>query len=349
MEAAYISTKGLNDANRLSVLRLQNRLLVAQKEVATGRLADAGKTLGARTSETVSLRQQYDRFTVLAETNSIAETRLSVSQSAISDMVKIGQDFVNAVLLARDAEGGAGVSRQQAQASLTALVDGLNTSVGGEFIFAGINTSVKPVATYDTTPSSPAQSSVAAAFLADFGTTQSDPANENITPAAMQTFLDTTFAGLFDPAGWSADWSTASDQNIVSRIGQSEDVQSSANANEAAFRKLAQAFTMIADLGVENLNRATFQTVAETATRLASEAINELTVIQGGLGNSEARIAATNEKLLAQRNILNTQIDNLETVDPFEASTRVTTLLTQLETAYALTARVQRLSILNYI
>lgn len=349
MEAAYISTKALNDANRLNVLRLQNRLLDAQKEVSTGRLADAGKTLGARTAETVSLRQQYDRFTVLVETNSIADTRLSVSQTAISDMVKVGEDFVNAVLLARDAEGGAGVSQQQAQSSLVAFVDGLNTSVGGQFIFGGINTAVKPVANYFTTPASPAQSSVAAAFTADFGTTQSDPANDGIAPADMQTFLDTTFAGLFNPAGWSADWSNASDQNIVSRIATSEEVVSSANANEAPFRKLAQAFTMIADLGVENLNRATFQTVAENAARLASEAINELTVVQGRLGNSEARITAANEKLLAQRNILNTQIENLEAVDPFEASTRVTTLLTQLETSYALTARVQRLSILNYI
>jgi flagellar hook-associated protein 3 FlgL len=51
----------------------------------------------------------------------------------------------------------------------------------------------------------------------------------------------------------------------------------------------------------------------------------------------------------AQIDIINSQIDNLEQVDPFEAATRVTTLMTQLETAYSLTARVQRLTILNYL
>ena len=51
----------------------------------------------------------------------------------------------------------------------------------------------------------------------------------------------------------------------------------------------------------------------------------------------------------AQINIMNTQINNLETVDPYEASTRVTTLLTQLQTSYSLTARVQQLTILNYL
>ena len=53
--------------------------------------------------------------------------------------------------------------------------------------------------------------------------------------------------------------------------------------------------------------------------------------------------------MTAQINIVNTQIDNLEKVDPFEASTRVTNLMTQLQTAYSLTARVQSLTILSFL
>jgi flagellar hook-associated protein 3 FlgL len=51
----------------------------------------------------------------------------------------------------------------------------------------------------------------------------------------------------------------------------------------------------------------------------------------------------------AQISILTTQINNLEVVDPFDASLRVTTLATQLETAYALTARLQNLRLVNYL
>jgi flagellar hook-associated protein 3 FlgL len=36
-------------------------------------------------------------------------------------------------------------------------------------------------------------------------------------------------------------------------------------------------------------------------------------------------------------------------VDPFEASTRVAALMTQVETAYAMTARIQNLSLLKYL
>jgi flagellar hook-associated protein 3 FlgL len=50
-----------------------------------------------------------------------------------------------------------------------------------------------------------------------------------------------------------------------------------------------------------------------------------------------------------QVDILATQVVALESIDPNEAATRVTQLLTQVETSYALTARIMGLSILNYL
>ena len=349
METAYTSTRSLNDGNRINILRLQDRLLKAQQEVASGRLADVGVSIGGRTRETVSLRQEYARYNTLIETNGFVKTRLDTTQVALNSFVETAQSFMNSVIAARDAEGGATIAQQQGESALKQLLDGLNTTIAGEHLFAGINTTAAPVEDYYGSPAPSSKLAVDAAFTTAFGTTQSDPSNNNILPAAMQTFLDTGFSTVFDLPGWTADWSSASSTNVVSRISGVETVVSSANANEGAFRKLAKAYTMIADLGVENLNKTAFGVVAENAAILASEAIQEISVIQGRLGTSAARIQSSNEKMSAQLNVLNTQIDNLETVDPFEASTRVTTLLTQIETAYALTARVQRLTILNYI
>jgi flagellar hook-associated protein 3 FlgL len=349
MEVRYTSTKALNEGNRYNILRLQQQLNESQQELATGRLYDVGKTIGSLTAETVSLRQQHVQFETIKETNGVVRTRLDASQTVLSDMVSVAQDFVEAVLLARDSEGGPTAARQNAEASLKSLMAGLNTSIGGEYLFGGINNTTEPVADYFSTPISAARTAVNNAFTGAFGTTQSDPANRNITAAAMQNFLDTTFAGLFDPTDWAADWSSASDQNIISRISLREDAVSSANANESPFRKLAQAFTMVADLGVETLNDSAFTAIADTAARLASEAINEVSLVQSRLGATAERVATSNTRMEAQQNILNTQIDDLEAVDPFEALTRVNTLSTQLQTAYALTARVQQLTILNYL
>ncbi len=349
MDSAYTSTKALNDGPRLSILKLQNQLTEAQQELSSGRLADVGLTLGGRTNETVSLRAQLAHYNTITDTNSVVTTRIDTSQTVIASLIDNAQKFVNSLIASRNADTGPSVAQGEAKADLTALVAGLNTAVGGEYIFAGINTSVKPVADYYGTPTPANQAAVAAAFTAAFGTTQSDPTNTNISSASMQSFLDGAFSSLFDDPAWSSNWSSASNQNITSRISTSEDVESSANVNEDGFRKLAKAYTMVADLGVTNLNSDTFGAVVDTATKLVSSAIQDLTATQARLGTSSARVEASNQKMSLQLNVINTQIDNLEKVDPYEASTKVTTLMTQLETSYALTARVLNLTILNYL
>ncbi len=50
-----------------------------------------------------------------------------------------------------------------------------------------------------------------------------------------------------------------------------------------------------------------------------------------------------------QIDILTSQVNSLEAVDPHEAATRVSQLLTQIESSYALTARIMGLSILDYL
>ena len=50
-----------------------------------------------------------------------------------------------------------------------------------------------------------------------------------------------------------------------------------------------------------------------------------------------------------QMDILSNHVVELEAVDRIEASLRVTSLLTQIETSYALTARLQQMSLINHL
>lgn len=349
MDTTFTSTKSVNDANRLNILKLQNQLVTAQQELASGRLADVGKTLGGRTSETVSLRQQYARFQTYIETNSTVTTRLDVTQTTLQSFSDTAQKFLSTLLASRNTDTGPAVSQSEAQADLVALTDGLNSTLSGQYLFGGINTTTPPVTDYYANPTPANRQAVIDAFTTAFGTAPSDPANSGISKAAMQTFLDGAFANQFEQPAWSTNWSAASDQNLQSRISSTEQISTSTNANADAFRKLAKAYTMVADLGVGTLNKDTYGAVVDSAIKAVGEAIQDLAGEQARLGTASARVAASNQRMSAQITIMNTQINNLETVDPFEASTHVTTLQTQLETAYALTARVQRLSILNYI
>jgi flagellar hook-associated protein 3 FlgL len=165
----------------------------------------------------------------------------------------------------------------------------------------------------------------------------------------MQNFLDTTFNDLFEDPAWSTNWSAASDQNVTSRISTTQTIETSSNANYIGYRKLAKAYTMLADLGVEGLNKNAFDAIVDKAMTIVGEAVQDLAVEQSRLGTAQQRITTANDRMGAETDILTKQINAMEAVDPYDASTRVTTLLTQMETAYSLTARIQKLTLLNYL
>jgi flagellar hook-associated protein 3 FlgL len=348
MKTTSISTSAIAAATRLSLSKLQLQLVDAQKEVATGRHADVGASLGAKAGQTVSLRQEHMRLQSIVDSNASVATRLDTAQGALKSIADDAQSFIQQLSSARigDVQG---VLQGQGKAALASLIGTLNTDVQGAFLFAGINADVKPVADYDQIPPSAAKQAVATAFTAAFGISQSDPAVANISAADMQTFLDTTFADLFADPAWSSNWSQASDQNVRSRISSSEMIDTSTNANLDAFRKLASAYAMVADLGTANLNQDAYQRVVDQATKLTTAAIQGLTTAQANLGDAQQRITGANDRMAIQQDIITTHIGALENVDPYEASSRLSALMTQVETAYAVTARIQKLTLLNYL
>lgn len=349
MKTSFISTSAISASTRHSLMKVQQELADSLKEMDTGRYADVGKTLGYRAGDSISLRQEHARLTTMIETNSLVNTRIKTTQSTIDNLVENAQDFSKQLLGYRIGGTNALGAQTDAKSGLDGLLDQMNRSFGSGYLFAGVNSDVKPLADYFDTPTPANRQAVADAFFAEFGITQSDPAVVNISATDMQSFLDTTFADLFADPAWGNDWSSASTQNMRSRISTSELIETSTNANESAFRKLAMAYTMVADLGTAALGQPAYEVVVDQATRVVNEAIQQLGDVQSILGISEQRVKDASDRMSVQIDILETHVTKLEGVDPNEAATRVSQLLTQMETSYALTSRIMSLSILNYL
>lgn len=336
-------------ASRLSIVKLQTQLQQAQKELSTLRHADVGLTLGYRTGETISMRQEVERLKTITDTNSIAKSRLDSSDVALKGIATTAQEFLGNLFLARNggitSDALAGIARN----SLLSFTDAANTTLNGTYVFAGINSDVKPIASYQSTPTSNAKTALDAAFQAEFGFAQSDPNVANITPAQMQAFIDGSFADLFDGNSWTTDWSSASSQNIQSRISTSELTNSSANTNEVGFRKIAQAFAMMSELGNETLSLDTYNVLIDKAISLVNAGASDITRMRTEFGSTLSRISSANDRMDIQMNVLTANVGSLEGVDSAEMSVQVTSLLTQIQTAYSVTAKIQSLSILNYM
>lgn len=346
---SYISSQSITASMRTSLLQLQKQLNKAETEVSTGHRQDIGIELGAETGQVLSLSQTYDHLQALSTSNNVTSTRLNATDSVLGNIQSLVSKFSSALVQAQGDTSVATTLKQTAQEDLSALVASLNTSIGGQFIFAGINSSARPVTDYQSTPPSPAKQAFDTAFQARFGFSASSSQAATISAADMQTFLDTDLAGQFSDPGWGTLWSQASSTPLSAQVAPDLHVTTSVSANETAFRQLAQALTMVSEFGGTNLGAGASQAVITSATRLVNQALNGLTALQSGVGVTQASITQANDTLSAQMATLNTSLNSMEGVDSYTLSSTISSLQTQIEASYQLTSQLQKLSLVSYL
>lgn len=348
MKTQSVSSYMLATSTRNILAKAQADLVKAQQEATTGFVFDKGLTLGSRTGQSISLRKEHDRLTVLTDTNAVITERMTTSQNALNNLIKGSQDYLGTVTAMNGGSVSRAVAVDKAKTLMQTATDLVNTSFNGEYVFAGVNTDVEPLGDYDAA-GNPARAAVLQSFQTYFGFPTTDPQVANISAADMKNYLDTSFSSEFDAGSWSANWSMASDTLVKSRIAPSELAETSASANSAGFRQMAMSYTMIAELGDIGLNQSAFDAVVGKATQTTTQAISAMADTQSFLGNAQARTKDATDRLTVQIKVLNSSVLDLEAVDPYEASTKVNALTTQIEASYALTVKLQSLSLLNYL
>jgi len=346
---SFISSSSLSDETRRSIARLQSQLVDAQKELATGRHADVGVTLGATTGVSVSMRQDLEQIQAIKNSNGLVLGRMDASQGALKALATNASSFLSALIAGGSAATSSETLIQAAQSGMQTLQDQLNTSLDGQYLFAGINSDVKPMEDFYGSPPSAGRQAVTNAFIAKFGFGPDDPAVANIGPADMQDFIDNEFADLFSPASWSSLWSSASDKPVSSRISRGEIVNTSVTANNSTFRNLSEAFVMITGLGFGSLAAGTQQVIIDKARDIVASATGSLTQVQSYLGVTQQRVTSANDQISSQIDFLTTSIGNLEQVDPAAVTTQLSDISTALQAAYSITNKINNLTIMDFL
>ena len=359
MSNFLVSSYSLSSAPRSAIFRIQDDLRTAQKEVTTGRLADVGLGLGVRTNQTVSIRIERENNTRLRESNGLIAQRFDTMQTALESVVRTGEALMASLISNGASDPGITASVQQAKAGLQQFTGALNSASGSRFLFSGASNDQPAIAfgavgggaTSGYDQNSTAKEATGLAFLAAFGFAQDDPAVAGINPADLDAFITGGLDDLFQlsATGQWDNWSQADGSAVYNRISESETLDVSYPASDEAFRNIAKAYVMIADLGVEGMTGEARQLLTSRAIETLSQGLAQLTEIRSEIGGKQSRIEVTEQTLKSRNSVLTLSMASFEEVDPYEASTRVTTLMTLLETSYALTARISRLSILNYL
>ncbi|HEV7318594.1 MAG TPA: flagellar hook-associated family protein [Ensifer sp.] len=350
MKTSYVSNLAIQSAMRLTIQQNQSDLLKATQEQTTGRHYDVGLALGATASRSLNLQREMDRLNSMKSTNSVVTQRLSGSQGALETMAKAAEKVRDTLVTYKgnDAASQLKIQKTEIMGALQTFTAAANTSFNGEFLFSGINTDAKPIADYSTTPPSAAKTAFDNAF-ATFKTANGITDDSQITVAQIQDFIKNTAEPMFTGAGWDANWSDASNQNMTSRISASEVIESSTNANAKGFRMFALASVISAELMDKNVSPEVRAAIGVEALQYAEQGIAGLNAERSSLGISESRVKKASTSIDAQLKLVNTHIADLEGIDPIETSTRINTLKVQLETSYTLTSRLQQMSLLNFL
>ena len=349
MKVSFVSSQAINQALRYQTQRMQAELIKSNKEVVSLRVADVGIALGARSGVSLSMHREIDRLKGLIDSNELAASRLSSTQVILQELTSQSEKLMAAVSTALSGAADTSLAREEAMAVLSVMSSVLNSNLNGEHLFAGINTDVKPFTDFND-PAAANRVAFDTAFAAYFApvTGPDDPAAGNITAADMENFMATVVEPMFFGAGWT-DWSSATDQQITTRITLSETAQTSVSANVPGVRKLAMAAAMMGGMFYEAVNVEARQSILARAAQLIGEAQTDLANEQGLTGITEQRISNASQRMSMQIDIFTGSINDLEGIDWEEASTRVTGLMAQIELSYTLTARMQQLSLLKYL
>jgi flagellar hook-associated protein 3 FlgL len=225
-----------------------------------------------------------------------------------------------------------GLVRESAQ-RFDAVLAALNTKAGDKTLFAGTATDGAAVASADVILSA-LESAIAGA-----GATSS----ADIDAAVSEWFSD--------PGGFATIGYLGNDGAAALSISAEDKVSLGITAADPALRDTLKSLAMLAlvDRGMVISDAITGREVVRRAATSLLQNDSDRAALAGGLGYAQARIEQAQIRNEAESSALQLARSDLLAVDPYEAATRMEAAQTQLETLYSVTARLSRLSLVDFL
>lgn len=340
-----LPTRLLLQPAKQSIVDLQKKLSALQLEAASGRHADIGLALGGKISDSVRLRSQLAAIDRQRDDLKQISTIADITQTSLTSLGKLTNDFRSTLTGSRNSEGGRTIGTQAAEASLQSFKGILSVSHNGQYLFSGLNTDTTPLKDYN----SGARDAVITAFSDLFGFSPDDPSASDVTSDQLVNFINHEMRDLFTGEGWETNWSAATTSGLTFRISGSEFANVQSTINSSFAQKIAQSLSVIEVFGSSEINQSAFEGAVDAALSLISEGQMMVGNEQARIGIGERSIKSVDDRLSVQKAYVAKSVQDLEGVDSFETATRANILMTSLESSYALTTRLSRMSILSYI
>jgi flagellar hook-associated protein 3 FlgL len=304
----------------------------AAQEVTTGRPADLAGMLRGDVSPLLAIDASLTRLGAFRTTTQDAALQTAAQQTALEGLSSLAGGITTTLLGAPDFQTQAQVSAIAADARgrLESAVGLLNTQAAGRAIFSGVAT--------DEVPLGSADELLAALETAAVGATTAG----TVAAAVVAWFADPMGYGAFYRGG-----AALSDAPIAP--GEMADL--STTAMDPALRDTLAGFAMAAllDRGILAGNADERALLARRSGQVLLTGEDARITLAARIGSVEAQIEAARTRNGAEETALGILRSDIGSVDPYEAATRLEAARSQLEALYLVTARVSRLSLVEFL
>ncbi len=337
---------------------LNQRLSDAAKEASTGMKANVYDALGLRSSEALALRSGMARNESFITSNEMLANKLDLTALTLRQTRETAQGFLDlAISNVAAPTQTAGELQRAAQATLDRLTGQINMTFRGVPLFAGTDSAQAPLQRWDAAhPVTGVVPRDVVSTVIDGGIADEADAIAKVAQLAdiyasdplvpeLQRFEGTFFNGT-NLVG--AD--SLPSPRVTARIDESTVISHGVQANDPAFTDLLRGLSMLASTdAAEIADPAAYRVWVGAAVEAVSAGIAGLIDAESRLGGQQKAVENVLQMQRDRHTLFNSQVLSLEGVDPYESATRLNQLQTQLEATYAVTARLSKLSFLNFM
>lgn len=322
---------------RLGQHGLKTKLDRLTNELMTGIKSDIPKALGGNLSGISHIESRLKLLTTYQQSASEAQNRLSGMQTALEHIQLVIDDLGPRLLIEPNIleEHGLRESAGSIMRDFRSMFNTLNTSIAGQYLFSGTKTDNASLGGFD--------SMLAELTTAVAGATTASDIADRIdewfeAPLGTGGFADTIYQG--DDTG-STRFSISPDRRIdINMTANSEELRDTLKGM-AIVAYASQTGGAIDDTNLRDL-------FSEAGARLVKGTVG-LTSARAYLGQQQAVATQALARNLAEATTLSIARTNMIGADPYETVTALEETEAKIQSLYALTARLSRLNLTDYL
>lgn len=305
------------------------------QELSTGKVSDISKHLGGDTQRLSGVSHSLDVLAAYTQSANETSSLLDHFQLTLGKVDDTRSKTADALLLISEHSQPNQISfaANTARIAFGDMVSAINTRHSGRSLFGGGNVDGPPLASAES-------------MLTDIASAVGAASTTSDILQAIESWFDSP-AGGFSSMGYQGDTAT----NIERNIGEDKSVVIDIRADDLALREILKATALAAILPdiSGNLSSREQGALLQTAGTNLLSTSSEGALLQSQIGRLQETVATSQAALASEKATLSIVHNNITSADPFETATKLEAIQLQLETHFAVTGRLSRLSLLEYI